>query len=235
MFSFTEQPVNWRFHCYRNLYANKPRACRMNCTLAVGKLFDGHCSFVHFLCLSHSEHLLSSCLASTVRVACASMMLNVQRFHSWFTFFPMCVPRDLRKLKFCKWNTLMLLCFCFFSFVCSVSVRALQPLRTLCFSLCIDNHWVLKRLQLVFILSYHLILSKEERSDWAVLHIFFGILRRELRWLKLLLEYVRSESRKSTDISLPAVFFFFKIGHRVRTIFFTSTHLLARAVKSSHY
>lgn len=35
-----------------------------------------------------------------------------------------------------------------------------------------------------------------------MLHIFFGIPRRELRWLRLLLEYVRSESKKNEEISL---------------------------------
>lgn len=119
MFSFTGQPMNWRFHFYWKI---KLRACRMNRTLVVCKLFDGHCSFVHFLCLSHSDHLLSSCLAFTVRVACASMMLNVQRFHSWFTFFPVC-PMWLKEIKVCKWNTLMLLVFVFF--LCAVCLCVL--------------------------------------------------------------------------------------------------------------
>lgn len=97
----------------------KLRACGMNRTLVVCKLFNGHCSFVHFLCLSHSEHLLSSCLAFTVRVACASMMLNVQRFHSWFTFFPVC-PSWLKEIKVLQMKHFNVTLFLFLSLLCAV-------------------------------------------------------------------------------------------------------------------
>lgn len=79
-----------------------------------------------------------------------------------------------------------------------------------------------------FITSRTLVLLqflRSERSDWEVVHIFFGIPRRELRWLRLLLEYVRSESRKSEEVSLRSLSLCLKIGYQMKATFFYSKRL----------